>query len=298
MGLHGKRAGPEPAPGAHREWRTSISRRSAGTARRLPVSGRSSGAATSWSRATPPVPPDAHHRRGPAGAGGTRLHPLRMEGRARGVLNVAARPGQRFDEDELRFLETLGHVVCVARRSGHLRAEKLRNQEARAMAAVGKAIEAPGPWVVSRRGGPLGPRDPRRRSGPGLPGRRPAHLIVAHATGLPHPECARARPWTWSPPTPTGCASPSRSARCSRWTTGPATAGSTPSWRGAGRSLRRSRSRSWPGSAPSGCSWWSGRRRAPGPRSRWTSARPWRPRPPWRSRTPGCTRRRGGPTTS
>jgi signal transduction histidine kinase len=116
--------------------------------------------------------------------------PLRMEGRARGVLNVAARPGQRFDEDELRFLQTLGHVVCVAlERSGHLHAEKMRNQEARAMAAVGKAI-----------GGSLDPKvvlDAVGRSAREILeadrvqvflGADPAHLVVAHATGLPHPE--------------------------------------------------------------------------------------------------------------
>ena len=52
--------------------------------------------------------------------------PLRMHGGAvRGVLNVAARPGEQFSEDELRFLETLGHQLCVAiERAEHRRAEK------------------------------------------------------------------------------------------------------------------------------------------------------------------------------
>jgi signal transduction histidine kinase/putative methionine-R-sulfoxide reductase with GAF domain len=67
--------------------------------------------------------------------------PLRFEGNTRGVLNVAARPGERFGADELDFLETLGRQVCVAiERGQHARAERLRNQEARAMAAVSKAM--------------------------------------------------------------------------------------------------------------------------------------------------------------
>src|SRR6266540_1691840 len=37
--------------------------------------------------------------------------PLRFEGHRRGVLNVAARPGQTFTEDELRFLEAVGDTA-------------------------------------------------------------------------------------------------------------------------------------------------------------------------------------------
>jgi signal transduction histidine kinase len=67
--------------------------------------------------------------------------PLRMEAASSGVLNVAARPGEQFSDDELRFLETLGHQVCLAmERARHLQAERLRNQEARALAAINKAI--------------------------------------------------------------------------------------------------------------------------------------------------------------
>ena len=67
--------------------------------------------------------------------------PLRFDRGTRGVLNVAARPGQLFTEDELRFLETLGHQIGLAvERARHLQAERVRNQEARAMAAVSKAI--------------------------------------------------------------------------------------------------------------------------------------------------------------
>jgi signal transduction histidine kinase len=67
--------------------------------------------------------------------------PLRFDKGTRGVLNVAARPGQLFTEDELRFLETLGHQIGLAvERARHLHAERTHNQEARAMAAVSKAI--------------------------------------------------------------------------------------------------------------------------------------------------------------
>jgi signal transduction histidine kinase len=67
--------------------------------------------------------------------------PLRFEGTTRGVLNVAARPGALFTDDQLRFLETVGHQVCLAiERASHREAERRRNQEARALAAISKAI--------------------------------------------------------------------------------------------------------------------------------------------------------------
>jgi signal transduction histidine kinase len=67
--------------------------------------------------------------------------PLKFEDTTRGVLNVAARPGEYFSDEELRFLETLGrHVVLAVERARHRSAERLRYQEARAMAAVSKAI--------------------------------------------------------------------------------------------------------------------------------------------------------------
>jgi two-component system, NtrC family, sensor histidine kinase HydH len=67
--------------------------------------------------------------------------PLRFDKGTRGVLNVAARPGQLFTEDELRFLETLGHQIGLAvERARHLEAERAHNQEARAMAAMSKAV--------------------------------------------------------------------------------------------------------------------------------------------------------------
>jgi GAF domain-containing protein len=57
--------------------------------------------------------------------------PLRMHGASvRGVLNVAARPNETFGDDELRFLETLGHQLCVAiERAEHRRAEQARSVE-------------------------------------------------------------------------------------------------------------------------------------------------------------------------
>ena len=67
--------------------------------------------------------------------------PLRFEKGSRGVLNVANRPGTLFSDDELHFLETLGHQIGLAvERARHLHAERVRNQEARAMAAITKAI--------------------------------------------------------------------------------------------------------------------------------------------------------------
>jgi signal transduction histidine kinase len=67
--------------------------------------------------------------------------PLRFEGERRGVLNVAARPGEPFSDDELRFLETLGHQISLAvERARHLHSERRYNQEARALAALNKSI--------------------------------------------------------------------------------------------------------------------------------------------------------------
>jgi signal transduction histidine kinase len=67
--------------------------------------------------------------------------PLKFEGGSRGVLNVAAAPDQQFTDEELRFLETLGHQICLAvERARHLETERARNREARALAAINKAI--------------------------------------------------------------------------------------------------------------------------------------------------------------
>ena len=58
--------------------------------------------------------------------------PLRFETGTRGVLNVAARPGEQFSDDELAFLETLGHQICLAiERAAHLQAERRLFEESR-----------------------------------------------------------------------------------------------------------------------------------------------------------------------
>ncbi len=127
------------------------------------------------------------------GLEGTVAHaciPLRFEGAARGVLNVAARPGEVFSDDELRFLETLGHQICLAvERARHLEAEQLRNQEARALAAINKAIggsldvNAVLTAVGDTARETLGADRVHIFLGAG-----PRHLVVAHLSGLPHPE--------------------------------------------------------------------------------------------------------------
>ncbi|MGE0453661.1 MAG: GAF domain-containing protein [Vicinamibacteria bacterium] len=67
--------------------------------------------------------------------------PLRFEDETRGVLNVAALPGRHFEDDELAFLETVGRQICLAvERSTHLRAERARIHEARALASINRAI--------------------------------------------------------------------------------------------------------------------------------------------------------------
>lgn len=67
--------------------------------------------------------------------------PLRFEGPSRGVLNVAARPGQVFLDDELRFLGTLGRQVGLAiERARHRQAEHRLDLQARAMMAIDKSI--------------------------------------------------------------------------------------------------------------------------------------------------------------
>jgi GAF domain-containing protein len=116
--------------------------------------------------------------------------PLRLGGSMKGVLNVAARPGEQFSEYELHFLETLGHQVGLAvERARHREAERLRDQEARALAAISRAVggslgvaavlKAVGDTarkvLVADRASILLDSDPRR-------------LRVAHLSGLPHPE--------------------------------------------------------------------------------------------------------------
>jgi signal transduction histidine kinase len=58
--------------------------------------------------------------------------PLRFRGASRGVLNVAAPPGTVFTDEELRFLETLGHQIGLAvERARRGEAERHSHEEAR-----------------------------------------------------------------------------------------------------------------------------------------------------------------------
>jgi signal transduction histidine kinase len=56
--------------------------------------------------------------------------PLKFEASTVGVLNVAAPPGALFSEDELSFLETLGHQVGLAVERGRHRLRERRLHEA------------------------------------------------------------------------------------------------------------------------------------------------------------------------
>jgi signal transduction histidine kinase len=62
--------------------------------------------------------------------------PLKFEASTVGVLNVAARPGEPFSEDELSFLETLGHQIGLAVERGRhrLRERRLHEESQRAYA--------------------------------------------------------------------------------------------------------------------------------------------------------------------
>jgi signal transduction histidine kinase len=116
--------------------------------------------------------------------------PLKFEGATSGVLNVAARPGEVFSDEELAFLETLGHQVGLAvERARHRRSERLRNQEARAMAAVSKAV-----GVAMDTASVLGAIGDSARELLGAErvavvlGADARAMQVAHLSGLPHPE--------------------------------------------------------------------------------------------------------------
>jgi signal transduction histidine kinase len=64
--------------------------------------------------------------------------PLKFEASTMGVLNVAARPGELFSDDELSFLETLGHQVGLAVERGRhrLRERRLHEESQRAYAEL------------------------------------------------------------------------------------------------------------------------------------------------------------------
>jgi hypothetical protein len=75
--------------------------------------------------------------------------PLKFEGATKGVLNVAARPGEQFSEEELRFLDTLGHQIGLAvERARHRDAERRRNRQAQAMAVINRAIGSLDPEAI------------------------------------------------------------------------------------------------------------------------------------------------------
>ena len=116
--------------------------------------------------------------------------PLAFKGTSRGVLNVAARPGRTFDEAELRFLETVGRQLCLAVEGArHLKAERLYNQEARALAALNKGIgESLDVEAVLAAVGRTALEILRVDRVHILLGSDPRELTVAHLAGLPHPE--------------------------------------------------------------------------------------------------------------
>jgi signal transduction histidine kinase len=116
--------------------------------------------------------------------------PLAFNGASRGVLNVAARPGRVFEDDELRFLETVGRQVCLAVEGArHLKAERLYNQVARALAALNKGIgESLDPDAVLDAVGRTALEVLRVDRVHILLGSDARQLLVAHLAGLPHPE--------------------------------------------------------------------------------------------------------------
>jgi len=122
--------------------------------------------------------------------------PLILEGTSRGVLNVAARPGEVFADEELRFLETVGRQICVAmERAQHLKAERVFDQEARALAALNKGIgESLDVDAILRAVGRTALDVLGVDRAAIYLGSDPRHLIVAHLAGLPHPELREGQP--------------------------------------------------------------------------------------------------------
>lgn len=116
--------------------------------------------------------------------------PLRFQGESRGVLNVAARPGEQFSDDELAFLETVGHQLCLAvERAKHQQAENARLQEARALTAINRAIGTSleiGEVLQAVGTTALALIAAERVLV--LLGSEPRQMRVAHVSGVPHPE--------------------------------------------------------------------------------------------------------------
>ena len=116
--------------------------------------------------------------------------PMKFEGTTKGVLNVAALPGEQFSEEQLRFLETLGHQVGLAvERARHREAEGRRNREAQAMAAINRAMGGSlDPHAILAAVGETAPQILPVDRVVVLLGSEPRHLRVARLAGLPHPE--------------------------------------------------------------------------------------------------------------
>ncbi len=66
---------------------------------------------------------------GGTGSGAHACIPLKFEASTVGVLNVAAPPGELFSDDELSFLETLGHQIGLAVERGRHRLRERRLHE-------------------------------------------------------------------------------------------------------------------------------------------------------------------------
>jgi signal transduction histidine kinase len=118
--------------------------------------------------------------------------PLAFNGTSQGVLNVAAPQGERFSEEQLRFLETVGRQVCLAVEGArNLKAQRLRDQEARALASLNKGIgESLDPEAVLEAVGRTALDVLRVDRVHILLGYNARRLSVAHLAGLPHPELA------------------------------------------------------------------------------------------------------------
>jgi GAF domain-containing protein len=119
--------------------------------------------------------------------------PLAFDGRSRGILNVAARPGRSFDDAELRFLQTVGRQLCLAVEGAwHLKAERRYNREARALAALNKGIgESLDPEAVLEAVGRTALEILHVDRVHILLGSDSRRLTVAHLAGLPHPALRR-----------------------------------------------------------------------------------------------------------
>jgi signal transduction histidine kinase len=119
--------------------------------------------------------------------------PLAFNGASQGVLNVAAPPDEVFTDERLRFLETVGRQVCLAVEGArHLQAQRRREQEARALAALNKGIgESLEPEAVLEAVGRTALEVLRVDRIHILLGSDPSRLTVAHLAGLPHPELSK-----------------------------------------------------------------------------------------------------------